>query len=242
MEFSSATFLIEPPPQKDELFHFDIGFKSLQDAFEVFKKVGEEDTAGLSALLPEPKHRKKIIANAQAAIPKKKTGFYLSATSYTGNTKSLSKAKQEFLKTVMQIEEDENLEATAGVQKKLIDAKGIAVFGPDDEFQKWDEIYSLEDWKALILEKVDGTKYSFVFTNPIPFEITEEDSLTLLKYQPLNILVSGTNIQEAVSELGATIDFLWNEYVLADQSELHASGLSLKESLLAHIKETPLLA
>ncbi|WP_316557001.1 hypothetical protein [Methanimicrococcus hongohii] len=71
----------------------------------------------------------------------------------------------------------------------------------------------------------------------IPFEVTLEDDIYIIQNDIFDIFSFNRDLEKAKIEIEEQIQFLWSEYVLANEEELAPIGLVLKNLLLNYIKE-----
>jgi len=230
MAFASAEFEITTPEPTPELFDFDVGQEILQKTSDIFRHLSQGDDESIIKMIPDERHRTKIINRARAAIPPRKSGRSLSVATTRYEVEEVIRPDRESLKGVIATNGD--LKETEEVIEKYIDAKGFALIDENNQIRGWKKIVSFEEVDSLSLQEVKGKIYTYRFKEKVPFLVTREDEYFILEYEPLSILIRGKTHDDLYKDLGEEFDFLWNEYAEESDEALHPSGKSLKDKIL----------
>lgn len=229
MLFASAEFEITTLEPTGDLFGMDIGLEVLQDTSNIFKHLHDENEPAIRNMIPDPKHRNKVIRRARAAIPPKKSGRFLSVTTSGFEISEFTRPSRSKLKDLIPSYEES---PPVPVTEKYIDAKGFVLVDQDNNIKNWERIVSFEEVDSLLLHEVRGALYTYRFKELQPFILQREEEEFVATFEPLGIIVSGRTDKELYSSLGDEFDFLWADYAQEDDGALHDSGKRMKNYLL----------
>lgn len=90
----------------------------------------------------------------------------------------------------------------------------------------------MNDAKSVFLRQIQGRDRVFVLKEPLPVSASYEDGFFFIETERFNILGYGPTYEQAVQDFQRYFEFLWREYVEADDQELTAGARRLRDFLL----------
>ncbi len=233
----SVTISLVPKDPELDLFGYNsFGQDVLNDTGKIYSYISTNDENNIKKIIPDDYHRTKIINKIQTTIPSEKStiNLYIKTTE-TGQFKT-QRLAPELLKeiTIQPLK----LIAEEEVTHQLVDIIGIAALDSEGGFKKLENIYNVNpNVKGIVLDRVEGNIYSYVFTKELFFKIKKTDNYITVQQSDLNIDTYYQKDEDLHKTLGEELDFLWAEYAEAEDEHLHSTGIAFKKTLLSIIFE-----
>lgn len=232
----SVTISLVPKSPELDLFGYNsFGKDVLNDTGKIYSYVATNDENNIKKIIPDDYYRTKIINKIQATIPSEKStvNLYIK-TIATGQFKT-QRLAPELLKEItiqpLKLVEEE-------VTHQLVDIIGIAALDSEGTVKKLENIYNVNtNVKGMILDRVEGNIYSYVFTKELFFKIKKTDNYITVQQSDLNIDTYYQKDEDLHKALGEELDFLWTEYAETEDKYLHSTGIAFKKNLLSLIFE-----
>lgn len=114
---------------------------------------------------------------------------------------------------------------------------GTATYTAKGQIQHVADITAIEPYTHSV-RSVSTEAHNILFSRPLDLKVESslESKGFALHNEEFSIHVYGHSLKEAVEDLGEEIEFLWSEYLSADQEEIHPSAHDLRNKLRELIK------
>jgi len=234
----SVTISLTSNKPQQNLFGYDkFGQNVLQDTGKIYSYVSTGDDKNIETIIPDNVYRTKIISKVQKTIPSEKSPVDLFINTINTGEFKTKRLAPDLLNKI--IEHTSKLTEEDEITHQLVDIIGLAAIDKNGKLKKLENVYQMDsDINGLVLSRVKGKKYKYVFKKELFFQIEKSDDYITVQQSDLDIF-SYYNINiDLKKALGEELDFLWSEYVEVDDKKLHTSGVELKNKILSLIYET----
>lgn len=232
VEGGSATFHIQTQEPEITLFGEDMfGMETLETSQKILESIARKDIKNLVYMAPDVNYRDKIIGKAQKFLPSAKSKTMVSIKSGQKPAVQVRQFEAKEIRDIM-LPKEKGIPIDRGYSKPA-DVRGIAHFDSTGNFDCFDNILEVNDLPGILISFIDGKQFKYNFKTPIFFDIHEEgEHLQIIKQKDFGIVTTAYSGEEILNVIGEEFDLLWHEFVEAEESALHESGVRLKEKLL----------
>ena len=241
----SATLELAPhEPQLFPEYERDIGAEVLEDAQKVIDSIVNDDPQELERAIPDERYRYRVVKSFSEALPREGTDYSIAFKVGTGRKyPQVVRPTRERVARLTGVKEPQVVEEEVPTVQ-LIDAL-CRVKVKSDEEPRPEDITAIVDWtpagdspdlRPFRPREVNWGKRILILNHEIACDVSIEDDLYVVRYEPLGIRAYADTREDAIAAFNEEFVLLWDEYGSAPEEQLTPDAIRLKGIMVDLVK------